>query len=557
MRSLALLIFFTMIVSAQQPETSYHITATDPKNTRDYPGGRGEHQLIIYTEAYGRPSTGTNQWGAEATVKDDIVIKLGGNNSPIRSGEYILSGHGRARVFLQSNVKVGAKIVRTDSSVTVIFDRESFRIYSDIRRKELIRKYDRIKPLLNDSERVMLRTAIDSLRIVRDIPNDSAASSVDSSLYTEGMRLLDEIEYRISLSPPVEGRGVWHRPVEKNNEEIAATVARLANAGFNMIFLETIWRGETIYPGFITQQKKEFAGFDPLRTFIDEGKKRGIEVHAWIHTFFVGYLGADEDTSSGPILLKHPDWQLVKRNGSKVSSAEPGYLYVNPAHPDAQDHIASLYREVRSNYPDLAGIQMDYIRYPVNVPLEESSDYSTVSRDRFRTQFGVDPLTIDPAADPVMWEQWRLWREQVVTGFVKRIRWENPEVLLSADIFPDIEEAEKTKMQKWSDWAVKGYVNFLAPMVYTVNAEWIAESIGRMRSVVGDSFPLHIGLAPYLKLSPTQLLQQIEICRELRASGIILFSTADLSDEQLRLLRIGPFRSDAQPPSLITKRSKP
>ncbi len=557
MRSLALLIFFTMIVSAQQPETSYLITATDPKNTRDYPGGRGEHQLIIYTEAYGRPSTGTNQWGAEATVKDDIVIKLGGNNSPIRPGEYILSGHGRARVFLQSNVKVGAKIVRTDTSVTVIFDRESFRIYSDIRRKELIRKYDRIKPLLNDSERVMLRTAIDSLRIVRDIPNDSAASSVDSSLYTEGMRLLDEIEYRISLSPPVEGRGVWHRPVEKNNDEIAATVARLANAGFNMIFLETIWRGETIYPGFITQQKKEFAGFDPLRTFIDEGKRRGIEVHAWIHTFFVGYLGADEDTSSGPILLKHPDWQLVKRNGSKVSSAEPGYLYVNPAHPDAQDHIASLYREVRSNYPDLAGIQMDYIRYPVNVPLEESSDYSTVSRDRFRTQFGVDPLTIDPAADPVMWEQWRLWREQVVTGFVKRIRWENPEVLLSADIFPDIEEAEKTKMQKWSDWAVKGYVNFLAPMVYTVNAEWIAESIGRMRTVVGDSFPLHIGLAPYLKLSPTQLLQQIEICRELRASGIILFSTADLSDEQLRLLRIGPFRSNAQPPSLITKRSKP
>ena len=124
-------------------------------------------------------------------------------------------------------------------------------------------------------------------------------------------------------------------------------------------------------------------------------------------------------------------------------------------------------------------------------------------------------------------------------------------------IFPDIEDAEKTKMQKWSDWAVKGYVNFLAPMVYTVNAEWIAESIGRMRSVVGDSFPLHIGLAPYLKLSPAQLLQQIEICRELRASGIILFSTADLSDEQLRLLRIGPFRSDAQPPSLISKRTKP
>lgn len=556
MKLLVLLSVIVVCASAQSPEQSYHVTATDPKNTRDYPGGRGEHQLIIYTEAYGRPSTGTNQWGAEATVKDDIVIKLGGNNSPIRPGEYILSGHGRARLFLQSNVKVGAKIVRTDTMVTVIFDRESFRIYSDLRRSELVRKYERITPMLNDSERVMLRAAIDSLKIVRDTPGDSVSSSLDSSLYTEGMRLLDEIEYRISVSPAIEGRGVWHRPREKNNEEIAATVARLADAGFNMIFLETIWRGETIYPGFITQQKKEFVGFDPLRTFIDEGKKRGVEVHAWIHTFFVGYLGTEEDTSTGPILTKHPEWQLVKRNGSNVSAAEPGYLYLNPAHPDAQDHIASLYREVRSNYPDLAGMQLDYIRYPVNVPLEESSDYSTVSRERFKAQYGVDPLGIDPGTDPVMWEQWRTWREQVITGFVKRIRWENPEVLLSADIFPDIEEAEKTKMQKWSTWAAMGYVNFLAPMVYTVNAEWIAESIGRMRSVVGEAFPLHIGLAPYLKLTPSQLLQQIEICRELRASGVILFSTADLSDEQLRLLRIGPFRSNAQPPSLITKRPK-
>ncbi|NUN69310.1 MAG: family 10 glycosylhydrolase [Bacteroidetes bacterium] len=557
MRPFILLLLLTVTAAAQQPQQSYNLTTVDPKNTRDYPGGRGEHQLIIYTEAYGRPSTGTNQWGAEATVKDDIVIKFGGNNSVIRPGEYVISGHGRARVFLQNTVKVGAKIVRTDSTVTVVFDRESFRIYSDLRRAELVRKYERIKQQLNDSERVMLRSVIDSLSIVRDTPGDSSVTSVDSSLYDEGMRLLDEIEYRISVSPSVEGRGVWHRPVEKNNEEIAATVARLADAGFNMIFLETIWRGETIYPGFITQQKKEFVGFDPLRSFIDEGKKRGVEVHAWIHTFFVGYLGPDEDTSSGPILLRHPEWQLVKRNGGKVSTAEPGYLYVNPAHPEAQDFIASLYREVHSNYPDIAGIQMDYIRYPVNVPLEESSDYSELSRSRFKAQYGVDPLQIDPTTDPAVWELWRLWREQVITGFVKRIRWENPEVLLSADIFPDIDEAERTKMQKWSTWAAMGYVNFLAPMVYTVNAEWIAESIGRMRGVIGDSFPLHIGLAPYLKLSPAQLLQQIEICRDLRASGVILFSSADLSPEQLRLLRIGPFRTAAQPPTLITKRSKP
>jgi uncharacterized lipoprotein YddW (UPF0748 family) len=409
---------------------------------------------------------------------------------------------------------------------------------------------------LTADEQASLKTAIDSLKIVRNAPNALASSSVDSALYEEGMRLLDEIEYRISVSPSIEGRGVWHRPVEKNKEEISATVKRLADAGFNMIFLETIWRGETIYPGFITQQKKEFVGFDPLRVFIDEGKKQGVEIHAWIHTFFVGYVGPNEDTNSGPILLQHPEWQLVKRNGEKISTAEPGYLYLNPANQEVQDYIASLYKEVGTNYTDLAGIQMDYIRYPVNVPLDESSDYSTVSRERFKEFSGVDPMEINPADQPQQWEQWRLWREEVITGFVKRIRWENPEVLLSADIFPDIEEAEKTKMQNWSAWANSGYVNFLAPMIYTVNTDWITEAVGKMRSVIGPSFPLHIGLAPYLRLTPSQLLQQVELCREVHASGEILFSTADLSDEQLRLLRIGPFRSKAQPPVLITKRTK-
>jgi uncharacterized lipoprotein YddW (UPF0748 family) len=556
MRWFLLLTALIVPLLAQQEEQTYPVTATDPKSQRDYPGGRGEHQLIVYTPDYGKPSTGTNQWGVEATVKNDIVVKVGGNNSPIHAGEYVISGHGRARVFLQKNVKVGAKIVRTDTSLTVIFDLESFRIYSDMRRGELVRKYEKIKLQLSDEERASLKEAIDSLKIVRNAPGERSPSAVDSSLYEEGMRLLDEIEYRISVSPSVEGRGVWHRPTEKNADEIAATVRRFADAGFNMIFLETIWRGETIYPGFITQQKKEFAGYDPLRTFIDEGMKHGVEIHAWVHTFFVGYLGSDEDTSSGPILLNHPEWQLVKRNGSNVSAAEPGYLYVNPAHPQAQDFIASLYREVRTNYPDLGGIQLDYIRYPVNVPLEESSDYSDLSRDRFRAQSGIDPIAINPADHPEQWEQWRLWREQVITGFVKRIRWENPEVLLSADIFPDIEEAEKTKMQNWSVWANSGYVNFLVPMVYTVNTEWITEAVGRMRTVIGERFPLHIGLAPYLRLTPSQLLQQIEVCRDLRASGVILFSSSNLSDEQLRLLRIGPFRTYAQPPSLITKPNK-
>ncbi len=554
MKFYAFIFILLVTTSFLSHSQSYPISGTNPKNVRDYPGGRGEHQLIIYTSEYNRPTTGTNQWGVEAIVKGNIVIKIGGNNSPIGKGEFILSGHGLARQFLLQHAKVGAKISLVDSSVTITFDAESFRIYSKIRLEEFRLKYEKIRPQLLESERELLRSALDSLNNFKFALATAENSLIDSLQYIEGMHLLNELEYRITLSPTIEGRGVWHRPIEKNKNEIAAVVKKLSDAGFNMIFLETIWGGETIYPGFITKQKKEFLGFDPLKAFLDEGKKYGIEIHSWIHTFFVGYSSANDDTGKGPILTSHPDWQIIKRNGERVSKAEEGYLYVNPLNPDAQNYIASLYKEVRMLYPDISGIQMDYIRFPVNVPLDESSDYSDYSRSEFKKISGVDPLDINPSEQPDVWEQWRFWREMGVTNFVKKIRWENPEILLSADIFPDIEDARKTKMQNWGEWANKGYVNFLVPMAYSNSTEWVKESILRLRSIVGEEFPLFVGLAPYLQLTPSMLLQQIEQCREMKTKGIILFSSSDLNNEQLQLLKIGPFRTKSQSPIMINKK---
>lgn len=553
----AFIFFLFGILPSQVEELSYPVTATDPNNTRDYPGGRGEHQLIVYTAGYAKPTTGTNQWGIEATVKDNIVIAIGGNNSPIRKGEYILSGHGRARIFLTNNVRIGSKVLLSDTLLTVSFDLESFRIYTDMRRKELKEKYENMRAHLSTDEHMILGKIIDTLSVIRGDTSASLHIKVDSALYEQGMRLLDEVEYRISLSPSVEGRGVWHRPVEKNRDEIALLMKKYSDAGFNMMFVETIWNGETIYPGFIAQQKREFTGFDPLRVFIDEGKKYGIEIHAWIHTFFTRLAPFGNDTNAVSIITKHPDWQLVKRNGEKISKAEPGYIYLNPALPEVQEYVASLYKEVRTLYPDIAGLQLDYVRYPVNVPLEESSDYSDYSRTEFKKVSGVDPLGIDPAGHPEKWEEWQKWRENVITNFVKRIRWENPEVLLSADIFPDIDDAVKTKMQNWGEWAHKGYINVLVPMAYSANADWIVESLIKLRGVVGEKHPLYVGLAPYLRLTPLQLLQQIEKCRALNAQGVILFASHSVSDEQLRLLAIGPFRTDARPPQLIYKSIKP
>ncbi len=526
-------------------EHSYSISKINPANDTTFPGGRGVNQLVMYTEHYGKSTTGTNDYGVEAVVRNGIVVAIGGNNSRIQKGRIILSGHGTARAWLLENAKIGADITIRDSIAVSRFDVSSFRFFARVRLPELEKKFRVMKAVLSARER---RKIFMQLAVIRAMSRQSAVKQTRETadeFIARGIHMIDRTDYLITASPKVEGRGAWHRPDETTTAQVNATVKKFVRAGFNMLFVETVWGGETIYPGAITEQKQKFKGFDPLQAFIDAGKKYGVKIHAWVHTFFVGHAGPGNGKSIGPVLTHHPEWALVKRNGEKISRAEDGYLYVCPARPEVQNYLASLYHEICVKYPGLGGVQLDYVRYPVNSSLEESSCYCDYCRSAFKKFSGVDPLDIDPASHPKEWKTWQRWREDNITRFVKRVREENPKVIFSADVFPDIEEARKTKMQDWALWARKRYIDFLAPMIYTPNALQVKTSVAGIRAVAGKNFPVYAGLAPFLNLTPEILLKEIESARSLSTRGVILFATQSLSDEQLNLFAAGPFRTAA------------
>lgn len=76
---------------------------------------RGPDQLIVYTSKY-RQRTGTNPWGAEATVKNGEVVELRHgflaqeSDTPIPEEGFVLSGHGTAKEWLTSNLEKGTKV---------------------------------------------------------------------------------------------------------------------------------------------------------------------------------------------------------------------------------------------------------------------------------------------------------------------------------------------------------------------------------------------------------------------------------------------------------------
>ncbi|MFP4187752.1 MAG: hypothetical protein ACLFSU_06255, partial [Acholeplasmataceae bacterium] len=45
----------------------------------------------------------------------------------------------------------------------------------------------------------------------------------------------------------IDGRGMWHRPYEKNLDEVIRTLDEMVDMGINMLYVETFWLGRLIY----------------------------------------------------------------------------------------------------------------------------------------------------------------------------------------------------------------------------------------------------------------------------------------------------------------------
>lgn len=110
---------------ADKHALKHKINKIDPKETSPYPGGRGAEELVIYTPAYGKPKTGTNEWGSEAVVINDVVVKQNKQNTEIPANGYVVSGHNQTGIWISSNLQPGVRVNRTMEEISVKMPPES------------------------------------------------------------------------------------------------------------------------------------------------------------------------------------------------------------------------------------------------------------------------------------------------------------------------------------------------------------------------------------------------------------------------------------------------
>lgn len=152
--------------------------------------------------------------------------------------------------------------------------------------------------------------------------------------------------------------------INKQKEELLTILNRLKEAHFNTVLFQARTRGDVLYPSriepfnaILTGKTGRTPGYDPLAFVIEECHKRGMECHAWMVTIPAG------SRKQAAALGK----QGVVRRKPHLCIAHKGEYYLNPGHPDTDDYLMGLVREIVEGY-DIDGIHLDYLRYPENAP---------------------------------------------------------------------------------------------------------------------------------------------------------------------------------------------
>ena len=493
---------------------------------------RGTDMLVLYDRSWGA-NTRTNIWGYEVCVdKTGRVSSVGGNSQDIPEGGFVLSAHGSSIEELKNLcLDELIEVSKDGKSVKVTYDgRSALRrvqeTVSELKTQAATRKeagvmgdFVKAAELVAEAEQVLKNT-----------------DRSDGNACFESEKAVDELirQIRPCITESISGeyRGVWLRPDETTAEQVAARVQKLYEGGVNMIAIEVFFSSEVIYPvpaDCPIGQMSKYAHFDILQCYIDECHKRQMELHAWHPNIYAA------NSPNAGIPLNHPDWLMVSNEGGTAVPTEYGDMYfIDPFNKEATDALLRQYRYLFTHY-DIDAFQLDYIRYP-----GQGSDldwgYNESVLKAFQKKYGVRPEYNKSAS---YWKDWCQFRADAVTAFVRSIRAlakeVRPDMLVTADVFTDIDDALVNIYQDITRWMDEGLVDMIHPMAYTTDNS-VFENILKSFVSKGYSIPIAPGLGTFTSGYTADLaMDQIMIARRYGCVGVVHFQAVPFLSKNLPL----------------------
>ena len=267
---------------------------------------------------------------------------------------------------------------------------------------------------------------------------------------------------------------------------------------------------------------------DPLRDLIDLARRSGVKVYAWV---VIGRVNRG-------VLEKRPEWAVYDVTGkSCLEKATPsGFLYLNPAVSEAREYVKAYVKEIVEKYDVDGVVWEDDLGWP---PYPDWG-YGPFTKEAFASWLGFPDLEWpkDVVEGGKYYGKFIEWRVQVVTDFacelyrtVKSVRG----IPVGAAVSPGLSWQKRLMGVDWVEWAKRGYVDFLSPMVYhrdenqpPIWVYWSLKDVQRTLESAGASVQLvpSVGgsLANTGSMPPAEWVEAVGWAAEAGASEVFVFA---------------------------------
>ncbi|MBN2327002.1 MAG: family 10 glycosylhydrolase [Candidatus Omnitrophica bacterium] len=354
-------------------------------------------------------------------------------------------------------------------------------------------------------------------------------------LFSVGIVYCAAIAWQAAASP----RGLWVTRFDyKSATDVIQIVQNARSLGANQIYFQVRGNATVFYPSKIEPWAWELnngspetigkdPGWNPMQVALDESKKQGLELHAWLNVFpgWRGAIPAPKGTNHPWVV--HRSWFMIDHRGVLLRPSRSFYSFLSPGNPEVRSYLGSVFGELAQNYPRLDGIHMDYIRYPGRTEVGNFRDFSydAASVNAFKKIYKKNPQYDLP--------EWQRFKCDQVNASIQAIRDAirsvTTTIQLSATCFADISRATEEKGQDPREWLKKGLVDFVVPMAYERTSEGLTSRLEAWNQSFDDSFfgKMAIGLNVDFN-NESECVRQLEYVQKQDYGGIVLFAYSSL-----------------------------
>ena len=340
----------------------------------------------------------------------------------------------------------------------------------------------------------------------------------------------------------------------KDKESISEALYFAFDHNFNKVFVQCRFRGDAFYKSNIVPRNLSIRNnnFDPLRYAVLIGHQLGLEVHAWMNTYILWSRSGQDDAA--PYNLNHiyhtnKNWTESNIYGksdsdvdiTQVQSLNWEGIYLSPNHPEVNNYLLSVFKEVVDNY-DIDGLHLDYIRFQSDVYgynasglkiFKEKYDFDPldIERNIISTNYGWKKNEIDSMK--TMWDNYKIQNiNNLLVDIKKTIIESDKDISVSAAVKPDPNLAKDKWSQDWMQWLGSDFLDFVVLMNYASDNIGFYGPISSIKEKNNqDLEKIIMGISTFNQ-SSKQVSEKIYLSHLYGFQGISLFSYYTIDENQ-------------------------